>query len=450
MNLLFRKISSNVCASISGVVLIGAFGAIAYSGSVSNSTTVNTQIKSQTVENVEVSSAETTTATQVVDIVKFKKASISEYDMSVTKASTKNTKKSAQKAKTNTNAAFTVEFPDNPTDVYDVHNEPLNFTATRSIANEYYTVKDIISGTTVTMNGHDIICQMVNSEIGETWDEEAIKAQAVAAYSCLRFNDDSGLIETVGLKAGYSSKLESCVNAVEGQVVTYNGQIINAVYSASTAGYSTTSKDIWGVSYPFLQCVKSEYDDQDPNWGIETTFSLEDVKTKLEEETGITLSDDPSKWFSISECYSGKYIRSVSIDGQTNISGSTLASIFGIKSTAMDISYTDNIFTFTSYGWGHGVGMSQWGACMYAKNGWTYDQILSHYYINTGLEVSSESAKAVQRGKTYTTETEGITDSTTDDSTVATTAPVTQEPTETTVISDSNLDAQNTNANQEE
>ena len=53
---------------------------------------------------------------------------------------------------------------------------------------------------------------------------------------------------------------------------------------------------------------------------------------------------------------------------------------------------------FNSFGWGHGVGMSQWGACLYAKHGWTYDQILRHYYLNTSLALSDENAKAVQRG----------------------------------------------------
>ena len=442
MNLLLKKLGANVCATVTGIVLVGTFGTIALTSSNAAAKSPQTDVKPQ-VKTVEVNSAETTTATQVIDIVKFKKAAISEYDMSVTETAKKTTTKkaTAKKAKTNTNAAFTVEFPDNPTEVYDVHNDPLNFTATRSIANEYYTVHDIISGTTVTMSGHDLICQMVNSEIGETWGEEAIKAQAVAAYSCLRFNDATGVTETVGLKSGYSSKLENCVNAVEGQVVTYDGNIINAVYSASTAGYSTTSADIWGVSYPFLQCVRSEYDDQDPNWGLQTQVSLDDVKTKLEKETGIKLSDDPSKWFSITACYSGKYIRSVSIDGQTTISGSKICSLFGVKSTAMDISYADNTFTFTSYGWGHGVGMSQWGACMYARNGWTYDQILSHYYVNTGLELSNENANAVARGQQPAEEE---TDDTSSENSAAETT--TTEPAATPIENNS---AQSQNINQE-
>lgn len=163
--------------------------------------------------------------------------------------------------------------PEDKGEYYDIKNDPANFTDTRSVADEYYTVNDIISGNIVTLNGHELLCQIVNSEIGGEWGEEAIKAQAVAAYTWVRFNDSIGAIPTVGLKSGYSSKIERCVNAVEGQTVMYNGNIINAVYSASTAGYSTTSEDIWGVSYPYLKRVKSEFDDKDPNWGIEATYT---------------------------------------------------------------------------------------------------------------------------------------------------------------------------------
>ena len=151
----------------------------------------------------------------------------------------------------------------------------------------------------------------------------------------------------------------------------YNGNIINAVYSASTAGYSTTSEDIWGVSYPYLKRVKSEFDDKDPNWGIETTYTKDEVKERIESQTDIKLSDDVKNWFKIDSAFSGKYISAVTIDGHTSctyegsearITGITLCNLFDVKSNAMEISYKDGVFTFKSYGWGHGVGMSQFGA----------------------------------------------------------------------------------------
>lgn len=356
------------------------------------------------VKNVEAQSVKTTAATEVYDFVKFKKSSVDKYDMSYVqqKKQAKTTKKKASASE------FTVEMPEDKGEYYDIKNDPANFTDTRSVADEYYTVNDIISGNIVTLNGHELLCQIVNSEIGGEWGEEAIKAQAVAAYTWVRFNDSIGAIPTVGLKSGYSSKIERCVNAVEGQTVMYNGNIINAVYSASTAGYSTTSEDIWGVSYPYLKRVKSEFDDKDPNWGIEATYTKDEVKERIESQTDIKLSDDVKNWFKIDSAFSGKYISGVTIDGHTSctyegnearITGITLCNLFDVKSNAMEISYKDGVFTFKSYGWGHGVGMSQWGACYYAEAGYTYDQILTHYYVNCYLGLSAVNDKAVKRGQ---------------------------------------------------
>lgn len=386
----------------------------------------------ETIPIAESLAVDTVSAVDVYSFMNFKKAAICDYEF-------------AEKGKASKELDaidpdnFTVELPLDKTEIYEpVLNDPVNFTSTRSVADEYYTVYDEISGTTQTLNGHDLLCRMVYSEIGESWGEEAIKAQIVAAYSYLRFNDNAGLKPTVGLKTGYSSKMDRLVSSVEGQTVMYDGKIIDAVYSASTAGYSTTAKNIWGVDYPYLKCVKSEYDQEDPNWGIEKTYSKEEVRDILEDKFNIELSDDVTKWFTIEEVHSGKYISDVTIDGHTELTctGITLCNLFGVKSNAMDISFKDGTFTFTSYGWGHGVGMSQWGACLYARRGWTYDQILFHYYINTSLGLSTVNEKAVQRGSKLSED-----DSSTADAPVSstaettTTAPAAVPPEETTTSS---------------
>lgn len=149
------------------------------------------------VKNVEAQSVKTTAATEVYDFVKFKKSSVDKYDMSYVqqKKQAKTTKKKASASE------FTVKMPEDKGEYYDIKNDPANFTDTRSVADEYYTVNDIISGNIVTLNGHELLCQIVNSEIGGEWGEEAIKAQAVAAYTWVRFNDSIGAIPTVGLKS---------------------------------------------------------------------------------------------------------------------------------------------------------------------------------------------------------------------------------------------------------
>lgn len=343
--------------------------------------------------DAETQSVRTLTAVKLPSGGDYKKAAIDDYRMllKIDKKKTAAEKEAERK--------FDAVYSLDTTQIYDPQPEPLNFTATRSVADEYYTVNDIISGNTVTMNAHELLCQAVYSEIGSEWDEDAIKAQTVAAYSYLRFNDSINRIPTVGLKQNYPQKIENCVSAVEGQAVYYDGSIINAVYSASTAGYSVESERIWDVYYPYLRAVVSEYDSEDPNYGLEYVFTAEEVKSKLEEVCGITMSDDMKNWFVMDDIYSGRYVGYITVDGQSRITARTMQETFGLKSQAFTVSIEDGRVTFHTFGWGHGVGMSQWGACFYAKYGYTYDQILRHYYLNTTLKLSDENKKAVERGK---------------------------------------------------
>lgn len=387
-----KRIIAEIGVTVVGIAAVGVFGTAVLGGfpSAKSAVAVNEKAISE-------QAAKTTPATKVVTFVKFKKAPVNEYDMvGVSKSVTGDSSESASK-KSNTPNDFEVEFPQDTQTVLDVMPSSSPLYSTRSVAGEYYTVYDERSGKTVTVNGHELLCQLVNSEISGNWGVEAIKAQVVAAYTYLRFNDARGAVATVGMKSGYSSKIEQCVSAVEGQTVCYNGSIIDAVYSASTAGRTNSSQSIWGVSYPYLQSVVSKYDSKDPHWNVKTTVSKEKVKKILEAKIGMKLSDNPMKWFNITSFHGGKYIGTVLIDGKKTLTGYNLCDMFDVISNAMSISYKDGIFTFASYGWGHGVGMSQWGSYFYAQAGYSYDQILRHYYVNTNITVSTVNAKAVAR-----------------------------------------------------
>lgn len=353
---------------------------------------------SATLEN---SAVQTISAADLPKASTYEKASLDDYRLLI-KIDRKTSKKEKKKSD-GSGDKFDVAYELDTTKIYDPKPDPINFTDTRDVSAEYYTVDDIISGSHVTLNARELLCRMVYSEIGDGWDEDAIKAQVVASYSYLRFNDAVGLTPTVGLKTGYSAKIENCVKAVEGQAVYYDGEIINAVYSASTAGYSTESDRIWDVYYPYLRCVVSEFDNEDPNYGLESEYTKDEVREMLSSALDITLSDDVTKWFALTDIYCGRYVGYVDIDGQVTIPARKMEEIFDLKSQAFTISYEEGVFHFKTYGWGHGVGMSQWGACYYAKHGYTYDQILRHYYLNTELGLSRESSKAVSRGEAYNT-----------------------------------------------
>lgn len=349
---------------------------------------------------------------EIEGLLSFRKAGIEEYDMDFVAPETKLETKKKESVKPDTPNSFTVKLPADTSTILKPEKGAASYPGSRSIAGEYYTVYDEISGGNVTLNGHELICRIVNSEIGDSWGEEAIKAQAVAAYSYVRFNDECGYVPSVGLKAGYSAKLERCVTEVEGECVYYNGAIIDAVYSASSAGASAPSEKIWGAAHPYLKAVESAYDYKDPNYGVVKTFSKDSLKSIIEKNTGLKLSDDPRNWFEIESVFSGKYIDKMKLDGKQYISvGGTQRRVTGalmrshilgvsnLKSTAFEISYDNGVFTFKTFGWGHGVGMSQWGACYYAKAGYTYDQILRHYYTGTTVGVSTVNNHAVERAQ---------------------------------------------------
>lgn len=258
---------------------------------------------------------------------------------------------------------------------------------TRDISGETYTIKSVLTGKKIKSDGFDIVCQIVNGEIGSTWNEEAIKAQAVAAYTYLRYCKVNSITPSLAAKSDYDSRIKKIVKSVEGLVCTYNGAVINAVFCASTAGCTADSANVWGESLPYLKSVDSKYDAYyDPNYGVTKTISKADVKSILKKQ-GVTLSNKPKNWIKVMSNYNGKYVGNVSIDGQLNLTGAKIRSLFELKSAAFTVNYSNGSFTFTTYGYGHGVGMSQWGAQLYAsKGGYKCDQILKHYY--RGIKIS--------------------------------------------------------------
>ena len=251
------------------------------------------------------------------------------------------------------------------------------------------TVKDTYTGKVIADDAYDIVCQVVHNEVGTLMQEEAIKAQAIAAYSYIKFYNNKGTTPQISLKPYPSQKIKNCVSAVSGLAAYYNGKVALTTFSASTAGSTADSKDVWGTSYPYLASVESKYDNLDMNYGRTKTYSESTLKSKLESYFGITLSSNPNNWISIQSRLSGNLVGTVSIDGQTTTTGRKLRESvlsYGIRSASFDISYSNGTFTFTTYGYGHGVGMPQNGANLYAYyEGWNYQQILTHYY--TGVEI---------------------------------------------------------------
>lgn len=254
-------------------------------------------------------------------------------------------------------------------------------------SNETFTAK--FEGSVHTVNAYDLICWIVNNEISESFSDEAIKAQAVAAYSYVKYHNVNGLTPTVLIKRNPSQRIMNLVSSVWGVCCYYNGEVAQTVYMASSSGYTADARNVWGGYVPYLVSVRCPLDaDYDPNYGSTMTVSESSMRSNLESCLGITLSNNPYNWLTVTGYVDGNYVSDISVDGQKTISGRKLReNVLGykLKSTAFDVYFDGTNFVFTTYGYGHGVGMSQNGANILGKQGYSYVDILKFYF--TGIEV---------------------------------------------------------------
>ncbi|HEY9900402.1 MAG TPA: SpoIID/LytB domain-containing protein [Pantanalinema sp.] len=237
---------------------------------------------------------------------------------------------------------------------------------------------------------------VVPAEVIPSWHPEALKAQAVAArtYAVAHMGQFNALgydlKATVVSQAYGGAKLErpstnQAVDETRGRILTYLGKPIDAFYSDSSGGFTESSQEVWGKAIPYLQPVP-DFDQQSPRYVWEATASAErsaQALAKLGLSIGELVNIEP-----LERSYSGrlKRARLTGTSGTAEVGGEKLRFAFGLRSTFFNVARAqDGTFAFAGRGWGHGVGMSQWGAKAMADMGYSYDQILGHYYGQTTL-----------------------------------------------------------------
>lgn len=271
---------------------------------------------------------------------------------------------------------------------------------------DVFRVLDKDAKTVTEMTAKDYIFGVLAAEMPALYDEEALKAQAVAAYTfaCYRraenadkdydittdFTSDQSFIteqkarEKWGEKAEeYCKKLKNAVDEVEGLAVTYDAKPILAVYHALSSGKTEEGKNVWGGDYPYLKSVASPCDTLAPDYISKAVFSAEEVKSRLSGKCD--LSGEPSDWFGKAERTASGTVTGIEAGGG-KLSGSEIRAAFSLRSSNFEVSCKDGEFTFTVYGYGHGVGMSQFGADYMAKQGSNFKEILLHYYSGCKVE----------------------------------------------------------------
>ena len=250
-------------------------------------------------------------------------------------------------------------------------------------------------GKVYAMDLEDYVCRVVLGEMPAGFEEEALKAQAVAArtyalrclggskhpegaictsYQCCQaYCEPEGYIRSGGTWAN-TEKVFHAVRQTAGEVLYYQDKLIMATYFSSAGNMTEDAVAVWGNAFPYLVSVESPEGD-DPFDGQTVTCTAEKFQSLL----GVTLKGKPSSWFGAVMYTVGGGVDKIRIGG-TLYKGTEIRSKLGLRSTDFTVTTTDTEVTFTTNGNGHRVGMSQYGAKLLAEAGENYQNILSRYY----------------------------------------------------------------------
>lgn len=279
---------------------------------------------------------------------------------------------------------------------------------------EAFKVLDITTGKVEEISVYDYIVGAVCAEMPATFEPEALKAQAVAAHTYAQrqkekaltspdkelngayFSNDSSKYQAYFTENQakqyygdnydqYIKKIREAVSDVEDEILVYKDEPIIAAFHSMSSGKTESAENVWGSKVDYLIPVESDYDTEAPKYMEEYEYTADEVKERLENAFDeIKLGDKPDEWFSdVSKSKSNTVLEIKA--GNLTVTGQEIRAALSLRSASFDIEYDDG-FKITTRGYGHCVGMSQYGANAMAKDGKTYEEILEHYYPNTNLE----------------------------------------------------------------
>lgn len=255
-------------------------------------------------------------------------------------------------------------------------------------------LKDTSTGEIKNIELEDYIVGVVAGEMPASFNEEALKAQAIASrtYAMYKMKNSNGTYDLVTDKTNqvyitedkmkslwqenfdyYFEKIKKAVYDTKDLIMTYNGDIILSLYFARSNGKTEDAILVFGSNEEYLKSVESP----EENLTSEVTISKDKFCNKL------NISCDAINISNVLKSSSGR-INSLNINGKT-FKGTEIRTLFDLKSTDFDITI-DSEIKFITKGYGHGVGMSQYGANKLAQNGKNYEEILKHYYQNINIE----------------------------------------------------------------
>ena len=207
----------------------------------------------------------------------------------------------------------------------------------------------------------------VNSAQCSGWTEESILK--------LRWGDD--------FEAAYA-RLQALAAQVSGAVLLYDGAPAAACYHAASCGHTEASQNVWLTALPYLQGVDSPWDRTAPDFEVTVEYTAPQLSDAVASLTGAVPQGDAAGWLGDTVWDAAGYVQSITIAGQ-KLTGSEVRGALGLRSACFSMAWDGAVFTVTTRGYGHGVGMSQYGAKAMAEGGSSWREILAYYFPGTQL-----------------------------------------------------------------
>ena len=268
------------------------------------------------------------------------------------------------------------------------------------VTNNMIRVKDEKTNQIKEIPFEDYIKGVVAGEMPVTFEKEALKAQAVASrsyamyqmtntkdkeYDVVNTTTNQVYLTDEKLKENWKdeypkkiNKIKEAIIETKGEYLTYQGNIVNAMFFSTSVGKTENSEEVFVSALPYLRSVDSKWDESSPVYEDTYIFTLKDFYQKL------NLPYNENLKIEILEKTVTGRIRTLKINEQ-EMKGRDFQNKLSLRSNYFEIIQDKEKITINTKGFGHGVGMSQYGANGMAKEGYTYEEILKHYY--KGVEI---------------------------------------------------------------
>ncbi|MEG1448677.1 MAG: stage II sporulation protein D [Oscillospiraceae bacterium] len=275
--------------------------------------------------------------------------------------------------------------------------------------NETLRIKNNDTEEIEEVSQRDYVIGAVCAEMPPSFHKEALKAQAVASHTYALYNKSlsknkdfnftanpqqfKGYAKYDDIKERYGNnfeeyygKVKDAVDEVFEDILVYDDRVILSCYHAMSNGTTETAENVWNESLPYLKPVESEGDLLNPRYEEDIVYTEKEAENLLKSHfPDIKLINDKSKWFNILENSDSGYVKKIKV-GDTETTGPEVRKIFDLRSACFDITFENEQFTFTTKGYGHGVGLSQVGSDFLARQGKSYDEILLHYFTDAEIK----------------------------------------------------------------